>query len=139
MKNFPILFILIISLIPIQTNAQDISIELNKNWQFKNQKESKWYKATVPGTVLSMLVNNGLVPDPEIGLNNKQIPDINESGRGEYTYWFYSRFRMADMIGDKQFWLKFRGLNYFAEIFLNGEKVNHKIDFLFMLNPKNLN
>ena len=34
-----------------------------------------WYDATVPGTVLTTLVNCGVYPDPYYGLNNMEIPD----------------------------------------------------------------
>ena len=34
-----------------------------------------WYNATVPGTVLTTLVEQGVYPDPYFGLNNLYIPD----------------------------------------------------------------
>ena len=34
-----------------------------------------WYHATVPGTVLTTLVEQGVYPDPYFGLNNLHIPD----------------------------------------------------------------
>lgn len=36
---------------------------------------SDWYGATVPGTVLTTLVEQGVYPDPYWGLNNLLIPD----------------------------------------------------------------
>lgn len=36
---------------------------------------SEWYSATVPGTVLTTLVDQGVYPDPYWGLNNLLIPD----------------------------------------------------------------
>ena len=40
-------------------------------------KPDGWYKATVPGTVLTTLVNNGVYPEPLYGENNRPevIPD----------------------------------------------------------------
>ena len=35
----------------------------------------RWYKATVPGTVLTTLVDNGVYPEPLYGENNRQIPE----------------------------------------------------------------
>jgi hypothetical protein len=34
-----------------------------------------WVDAVVPGTVLTTLLNNGLIDDPYFGLNNQEIPD----------------------------------------------------------------
>ena len=34
-----------------------------------------WYAATVPGTVLTTLVNNGVYPDPVYGENMRAIPE----------------------------------------------------------------
>ncbi|TFH50084.1 MAG: hypothetical protein E4G92_00735, partial [Bacteroidia bacterium] len=35
---------------------------------------ANWIPATVPGTVLTTLVNNSLMPDPFYGMNNEKIP-----------------------------------------------------------------
>ncbi len=60
------------------TVAQYISIDLNKNWQFKNQKESKWYPATVPGTVHTDLLANKLIPDPYYRDNESKLQWIDK-------------------------------------------------------------
>jgi len=85
---------------------------------------SGWINATVPGTVLTTLVNNGLMPDPYFGKNNEEIPDIHEAGRDFYTYWFFTRFSTEGIDASKQVWLKFRGINYFAEVYLNGRRIS---------------
>ncbi|MCA1741690.1 MAG: beta-glycosidase, partial [Bacteroidales bacterium] len=81
---------------------------------------SGWLNATVPGTVLTTLVKNGLMPDPWYGMNNELIPDIWNEGRDYYTYWFFTRFSAETIDSAKQVWLNFRGINYRAEIYLNG-------------------
>ena len=85
-----------------------------------------WIPATVPGTVLTTLLNNNYYPDPAISLNNERIPDIYHVGNDFYTYWFVNRFEMKNpaQAGEK-IWLNFRGINYKAEIFLNGRRVNN--------------
>lgn len=135
------------------TKLSGQEVELTRTWVAKKASEvnadgktitspdyipENWMPATVPGTVLTTLLNNQLVPDPFYGLNNQKIPDISVSGPEEYTYWFFSRFRMAEMTGDRQVWLKFRGLNYFADIYLNGEKVNKVIHEGMFLSEKYL-
>ncbi len=80
--------------------------------------------ATVPGTVLTTLLNNKLVPDPLYGMNNQKIPDIYETGRNFYTYWFVNNFRENPPVGNEQVWLNFRGVNYGCDVYLNGHKLN---------------
>ncbi|HWW39069.1 glycoside hydrolase family 2 protein [Pedobacter sp.] len=84
---------------------------------------SGWKPATVPGTVLTTMLNNKEVPDPFYGMNNEKIPDIYVTGRDYYTYWFVKDFKETATAG-QQVWLNFRGINYSCDIFLNGKKVN---------------
>lgn len=87
-------------------------------------KTVKWLKATVPGTVLTTLLNNKLVPDPFVGMNNEKIPDIYFTGRDYYTYWFINDFNEPALTNKEQVWLNFRGINYAYNIYLNGHKLN---------------
>jgi len=87
---------------------------------------ANWKKAVVPGTVLTTMLANKEVPDPFYGMNNKLIPDIYTIGRDYYTYWFTKDFKESIPAGAGQVWLKFRGINYSCDIFLNGKKVNDK-------------
>ena len=83
-----------------------------------------WMKAKVPGTVLTTLLENKLYPAPEFGLNNQLIPDIFHVGRAFYTYWFACPFTMEALLPGQHAWLNFRGINYKAEIYLNGKRIN---------------
>lgn len=91
-----------------------------------NSSTQNWLPATVPGTVLTTLLNNKKVPDPFYGMNNERIKDIYVTGRDYYTYWFVKDFEEAAPVGGHQVYLNFRGINYSAEIYLNGKKVNPK-------------
>ncbi|MGA9119061.1 MAG: sugar-binding domain-containing protein [Bacteroidota bacterium] len=88
-----------------------------------------WLPATVPGTVLTTMLNNGLVPDPFYGMNNLRIPDIYETGRDYYTYWFAKDFRVDSPAGGRQVWLRFRGVNYGCDIYLNGHRLNKETHY----------
>jgi mannosylglycoprotein endo-beta-mannosidase len=87
-----------------------------------------WLPATVPGTVLTTLINDHLAPDPFYGLNNKQIPDVYTTGRDQYTYWFVRDFRQTAGKGE-QVWLHLRGVNYSCEVWLNGHHLNEKTHY----------
>eukprot|EP00850_Spirogloea_muscicola_P022865 SM000315S11902 [mRNA] locus=s315:76654:82974:- [translate_table: standard] len=87
-----------------------------------------WLAAVVPGTVLTTLVHNGIFPDPFYGLNNQQIPDIHTAGRDFYTFWFCTSFELpgspiSHLTLTSRVWLEFCGINYSAEIYVNGFKV----------------
>ncbi|HXI71762.1 MAG TPA: glycoside hydrolase family 2 protein [Verrucomicrobiae bacterium] len=86
-----------------------------------------WQTAVVPGTVLNSLVFDGVYPEPYFGLNNaheqKLIPDISEVGREFYTYWFRTEFFVPKEFSGRQVWLQFDGINYHAEVWLNGRRL----------------
>ena len=86
--------------------------------------DDSWMGARVPGTVLTNLVENGILPDPYFSDNNRLtkglIPDINEVGRGYYTYWFRTEFDIPADYAGKKVWLHPEGVNYRAEFWVNG-------------------
>lgn len=83
--------------------------------------------AIVPGTVLTSLVADKIYPDPYFGDNNrigkKLIPDIADSGREFYHYWFRTSFFIPASMHGKRIWLKFHGINYRSHVWVNGKKV----------------
>lgn len=97
-----------------------------------------WIDAVVPGTVLTTLLLNKQIPDPFFGLNNNLIPDVFNTGRDYYTYWFYNEFEISDLKEGQEVWLNFRGINYFADVFLNGKRVNKKTHESMYLREKYL-
>ncbi len=114
------------------------NVQMNRNWVARQasyvmvdgavlsgskQDFSSWMKATVPGTVLTSLLNNGLIPSPYYGMNNNLIPDIFHIGNDFYTYWFVNQFQLSKIEKDTRLWLNFRGINYKADIFLNGKRI----------------
>jgi beta-galactosidase/beta-glucuronidase len=76
-----------------------------------------WLPATVPGTVLTTLIQRGLFPDPDYGLNNLAIPE----SLNKQDYWYRVSFIAPDaQPGRPQRTLVLDGINYHAEIWLNG-------------------
>ena len=88
------------------------------------QPLNSWIPAIVPGTVLGTLIDNRQMPDPFFGMNNERIPDIYHIGSGYYTYWFVKDFSESKPGAGDHVWVQFRGINYSADIFLNGHKLN---------------
>lgn len=84
-----------------------------------------WIPARVPGTILTTMLENKIFPAPEIGMNNELIPDVYHVGADFYTFYFLNQFSVNEIPADEKVWLNFRGINYKAEIFLNGKRVNN--------------
>ncbi|MCU6453691.1 glycoside hydrolase family 2 [Sphingomonas sp. A2-49] len=79
----------------------------------------RWYAATVPGTVLTTLVDRGVYPDPAYGLNNTVIPE----GLARQDYWYRTEFDVPAEAAGKRQTLVFDGVNYAAQIWVNGVPV----------------
>ncbi|MGN6194815.1 MAG: glycoside hydrolase family 2 protein [Ginsengibacter sp.] len=107
-----------ISIKDVNTNGEKIS---QASFSLKG-----FLPATVPGTVLTTMLNNKMIPDPFYGMNNEKIPDIYNTGRDYYTYWFVKNFTEKISNAEEQVWLHFRGINYSCDVFLNGHRLNDK-------------
>jgi hypothetical protein len=81
--------------------------------------DSSWYAAVVPGTVLTTLIARGVYPDPTYGLNNMAIPE----SLSRQDYWYRNSFQTPPDLDGKRFMLKFNGINYSAEVWLNGARL----------------
>ena len=76
-----------------------------------------WFTAVVPGTVLTTLIANGVYPDPDVGLNNLLIPE----SLNRRDYWYRTEFTGPAASHGERLTLEFAGINYSAEVWLNGE------------------
>jgi len=88
--------------------------------------DNGWLAATVPGTVLSSYINIGAVPQPDYADNIFHISD-------SYFYsdfWYRNEFELPEDFLKEKTWLEFDGINWKAEIFLNGNYLG-KIDGAF--------
>ncbi len=135
-KNFVgALLVFLIHISCLAQDGPDNRYELNSGWKCYKASElsvtpeqlsqssypvNAWMPATVPGTVLTTLLENKKVPDPFYGMNNNKIPDIYQVGKAYYTYWFCKDFNETLPAGDGQVWLNFRGVNYSAAVSLHG-------------------
>ena len=86
-----------------------------------NYEPNKWYKATVPGTVLTTLVNNKVYPEPLYDENNR--PEKIPEDLCRKDWWYRTTVTIPENFKDKRIWLKFNGINYSAEVWVNGKFV----------------
>jgi exo-1,4-beta-D-glucosaminidase len=95
-----------------------------------------WYDATMPSTVLSALVQNRVYPDPYTGMNLRGIAgtsypiSFNFSNAPmppespfRHSWWFRMEFQAPAEYQGKTVWLGFDGINFRANIWVNGKAV----------------
>jgi hypothetical protein len=80
-----------------------------------------WYAATVPGTVLTSLVNNGVYPEPLYGENNR--PDKIPDSLSRIPFWYRVVFKIPKAYAGRHVWLNFDGINFSAQVWVNGRQV----------------
>ncbi len=85
-----------------------------------------WYKTGVPSTVLAALVNNGVYKDIYFGKNLEDIPKEQFAG----PWWYRKEFNLNNGSSFAAARLVFDGINYSADIWLNGQKIAAKEDVL---------
>ena len=78
-----------------------------------------WMQATMPGTVLTTMVDRGVYPDPDYGLNNLAIPE----SLNKQDYWYRTEFKAPKGTAGRQLTLTFEGINYRADVWLNGQSL----------------
>ena len=80
--------------------------------------KTKWHDAVVPGTVLASLVADGTYPDPAVKENNR--PEIIPESLCRTDWWYRTTFVVPKEMNGRRIWLEFDGINYAAEIHVNG-------------------
>ncbi len=78
-----------------------------------------WLAATVPGTVLTTMIDRGIYADPDYGLNNLSIPET----LAHQDYWYRVEFKTPPEARGQRLVLTFEGVNYAAEVWLNGDRL----------------
>lgn len=95
-----------------------------------------WYKTTAPNTVFAVLVENGVYKDPYFGMNLRSAPGVKYAIGSQFAnqempedspyaapWWYREEFEVPARFAGKTVWLAFRGINYRADLWINGEKV----------------
>ena len=91
---------------------------VQEGWTLVNESTGTSYPATVPSTVAGVLMDNGVLPDNLLEGRNLSHADLSAL-EGPWTY--RQVFRVKDM--SKHYTLRFEGIGYRADIFLNGSQI----------------
>jgi len=79
----------------------------------------QWYPTSVPHTVLATLVKDGVYKDIFQGRRLSQIPD----SLFQVPWWYRTEFELPELSTDRQITLCFDGINYRADVWLNGHQI----------------
>src|SRR5258708_15084794 len=95
-----------------------------------------WYTVSVPTTVVGALVKQKVYPDPTFGMNLRSIPGTTYPIGANFSnipmqqdnpfiipWWYRKAFVLPAGCKGKTIWLDFGGINYRANIWLNGKRI----------------
>src|SRR5579871_4485653 len=136
---------------PLAAAADEQEIVLRDGWQVQSSAKitgdgaqistagfdtKGWYGTTVPKTVFAVLVDNGVYKDPYFGMNLRSVPGVEYAIGTEFSnqdmpanspyavpWWYRDEFEVPKHFAGKTIWIGFNGINYRAEIWINGKKV----------------
>lgn len=96
-----------------------VTLNVSDDWEFREVNQTQWNPASVPGCVHTDLMANHLIPDPFYRRNEESIQWIGKTG------WEYrTSFDIPeDVFAKSHIELLFRGLDTYAEVYLNGNRI----------------
>jgi exo-1,4-beta-D-glucosaminidase len=134
-----------------QSDTPPSKLFLHKDWALQSSCEAKasgeqvssvgfdpkgWHHTDLPNTVVGALVNDKTYPDPMDGTNLKSLPGMDYSSKTFFalqdmpkdspfrcSWWFRTEFTVPAELDQKTKWLHFLGINYRANIWINGKKI----------------
>ncbi|MGO9864879.1 MAG: glycoside hydrolase family 2 protein [Terriglobales bacterium] len=147
-----IVLLAIVSAVPLSGAVNPSAVLLQRGWRVQSSAKVSaegpaisspgfqtkgWYEATVPSTVLAVQVANGEFPDPNFGMNLRQLPGmtypigLNSFNRFPMSkdspyavpWWYRTEFQLPLEYKGKSIWLHLQGINNRANLWLNGHKL----------------
>ncbi len=100
-----------------------------------------WMSATVPSTIVAAQVAAGVVKDPFYGMNLRKLPGMDyplgsmfsnlamlDSSPYKCGWWYRTQFRLPAGFANHSVALHLDGVNYRADVWLNGKQIASKND-----------
>ena len=119
MRSFLILlFAFSISILSYGQNTLTSRV-FDQNWSFKALEDSSWLRASVPGTIHTDLMANGIIEDPYYRLNERKVQWVDKKD------WVYQcSFELSpDEFERQHHELRFEGLDTYASVYINDRLV----------------
>src|SRR5438067_4367720 len=136
---------------PAPSEAQPFRAPLASGWAIESSAAVKasgeaisrpgfstagWHAATVPGTIVGALVEEGRFPNAFFGTNLRSIPGTTYPIGEQFallpmpadspykvSWWYRREFDLPPANVSPVVWLNFNGINYRANIWLNGTRI----------------
>ena len=133
------------------SNPVSLRLPLNDAWFLQSSKDVKaegatistgqyhpqgWYAVNLPTTVARALVQHKVVPEPYFGMNLRKLPGVTYPIGENFSnlpmaadspfavsWWYRKTFIVPPSYKGKNLWLNFKGINYRANIWLNGKQI----------------
>jgi len=134
-KLFVFLLLTLPSVSFSQSNSWSVeSQELQNDWQIQSSEKvsendeeistlkfhpKNWYAAKVPNSTLGSLVDGGVFKDIFFNRNLEKIPD----SLFKAPWWYRRTFNVEKINPGQVYRLRFNGISYRADVWLNGKKV----------------
>jgi exo-1,4-beta-D-glucosaminidase len=124
--------------------ASGARLMLRDGWQVQTSSEqpdgaaisktdfatNRWYPTVIPATVCGVLAQAGVYPDPFVSMNFRNWQGRGGRGGGATTanqfsvpWWFRTEFDMPAAMAGQTITLHLEGVNYRADVWLNGERI----------------
>jgi beta-mannosidase len=87
-----------------------------------NFSNADWLKGTIPGCARTFLIENGKLDDPYFDRNCEQSRWVED-----YCWWFRKEFKVPGAWKNKKCYIKFLGLDYACDIYVNGGKISNHV------------
>ena len=136
--------------IPAYSEGATNRTYLHKNWQIQSSCDAKatgdqistagfdaasWHKVDIPATVVGALVTDKTYSDPDYAMNLDSFPGMSHSNKQLFanmdmpddspfkcSWWYRTDFSLP-AASAQNVWLNFLGINYRANIWVNGQKI----------------
>ncbi|MEO6843650.1 MAG: sugar-binding domain-containing protein, partial [Ginsengibacter sp.] len=118
-----------------QSNTWSVdNTDFQDNWQIQSSlkvngsdneistltfKPQDWYNAKVPSSTLGSLVDDGVFKDVFFNRNLENIP----TSIFDAPWWYRKSFNVEKIDPGQVYRLRFNGISYSADIWLNGKKI----------------
>jgi exo-1,4-beta-D-glucosaminidase len=152
-KAFCCLALIQVSLIAFaqKSHAPESTLPLKTGWQLQSSAKVEggggvistpkfnpkgWYDVEVPTTVVAALVQHKVYPDPDFGMNLRSFPGMSYPIGQNFSeqpmapdspfnvaWWYRKEFLVPAGLKGRSIWLNFDGINYRANIWLNGKQL----------------
>jgi exo-1,4-beta-D-glucosaminidase len=138
----------------LETTSEETATPLREEWKLQSACKLQadgasisteafhpkdWLATSVPATVVAAQVAAGVLPPPYYGTNLRNFPGMTYPVGGIFArlpmspdspyhcgWWYRKEFMIPAADKGKILWLHFGGINYRADIWLNGKKIADK-------------